>query len=1109
MPQLDDIISSSPPISNWAIDFKNKSFTDAPGLARKLRASIATSRDFISNFSTSPAVLPPYLTAAADSLALAMDAKTVLAFNVAITDFAITQLLTDCPRPDERLLRVAIGQHVIEQEVLELYSPTGTGSITRHERVSKELGAFFTPIEIALWMAREALAQQRTSKAKELCVLDPAMGAGIFPCAILHLFHIAPALFPSGMLNIRIRGTDINERFLKFALKFSEYIRQDLPVELDFSVTDGLADTATGFHIILMNPPYGRLKILRATHTQKNTRTRFKDEELEKVCAQERSDMLSIVARFRKDPAFGPLVQGTLEKSRLFLVRALSSLHPSGSLSIIGPDTWLSDHGSVRLRRFLRGSFGLRKIVLFKETARLFPTVNQTLAITVLVKSPQDDDESFLIFGPAKHLPTDSAEAQRTSWRSINELDPSNHSITTTSEGDLKVVAKLRKHPPLANLDWAINRRGECDLTLYKTTLSAKDTGTRLVRGDHLERFERRPPEASLKTSYINFTSFRKALGTSSKLEHIAFHRLASRQVSYIEKARRLSFASVPPKTVLANSCNYLLVAENNGATLRFPPWKHYYLLGLLNSYTLEWLFRRTSRTNHVNNADIDKFPIPNPDAPLARSIAISAAKIERLKEGGEESAQEEAFLEGLTAHLFELSGEELKTILTTFKNPDVPGILSAYSSIARHKTPNQALDSHEASPLSVLDHQIIGHIPPGGNWTSVPASIPSKRIEQIREMTKIRGGVVRTSYYGRLLEQQPSYTISTYFSRPGNGTHILPDQDRTLSTREAARLQSFPDTFKFTGSHRAKHEQVGNAVPPLLAYAVAKAFSRVLKKKNPTHIDFFAGAGGLSLGFHWAGYKLLAAQELGKDHSRTFAANFNVKHLPFSQEIKPTNKPFILQGDLTDPKLREFFFTAIKKATSKSGIDIVIGGPPCQGFSLAGHHKEADSRNDLASLYVDCIARLKPRYFLLENVEGLRFMNGGKVIRDLMAAFREAGYLLADQPWVLKAEQFGAPQMRRRVFLVGHRRGESPVALPIPRFEACRGRRERGTPELQLDLTLMRSPITIREAIADLPRLNEGESCADYTVTSQISAYGRFMRGEISVEDFFRLRAS
>src|SRR3989344_3949287 len=96
-------------------------------------------------------------------------------------------------------------------------------------------------------------------------------------------------------------------------------------------------------------------------------------------------------------------------------------------------------------------------------------------------------------------------------------------------------------------------------------------------------------------------------------------------------------------------------------------------------------------------------------------------------------------------------------------------------------------LYNHVTYPLSENDLKMVVAIPEGGNWKHIPHHIPSKRLEQIRK-----------TVYGRLSWNKPSYTITTYFNRPGNGTYIHPKDDRVISAREAARLQSFPDNYIF-----------------------------------------------------------------------------------------------------------------------------------------------------------------------------------------------------------------------------------------------------------------------------------------------------------------------
>ena len=173
---------------------------------------------------------------------------------------------------------------------------------------------------------------------------------------------------------------------------------------------------------------------------------------------------------------------------------------------------------------------------------------------------------------------------------------------------------------------------------------------------------------------------------------------------------------------------------------------------------------------------------------------------------------------------------------------------------------------NHITFSLSENDMKMVKAVPEGGNWKDIPLDIPSKRLERIRET----GG--RTTLYGRLRKNKPSYTITTYFNRPGNGAYIHPTQDRVLSAREAARLQSFPDNYIFQGSKTSLPKQIGNAVPLLLAYAIATQIKKQTKVKNV--LDLFCGAGGLSLGFEWAKFNIVAANDNFNAACDTYRAN-------------------------------------------------------------------------------------------------------------------------------------------------------------------------------------------------------------------------------------------
>jgi len=366
---------------------------------------------------------------------------------------------------------------------------------------------------------------------------------------------------------------------------------------------------------------------------------------------------------------------------------------------------------------------------------------------------------------------------------------------------------------------------------------------------------------------------------------------------------------------------------------------------------------------------------------------------------------------------------------------------------------------NHVTFSLSENDMRMVMSIPPGGNWKDIPLDIPSKRLEGIRRT----GG--RTTLYGRLKKNKPSYTITTYFNRPGNGAYIHPTQDRVISAREAARLQSFPDSYIFEGSKTSLPKQIGNAVPPLLAYAIAKKISKQTKTKNV--LDLFCGAGGLSIGFEWAGFNIVAANDNFASACQTYKKNHQ--------------NTILVEGDITDKKIKDDLLSKIKGER----IDIVVGGPPCQGFSYAGKRLIDDPRNFLYKEFVEIVDKINPAVFLLENVEGILTSNNGKTYESIVNDFSALGYSLHGKK--MHAVDFGVPQKRKRVVIIGTKNNVDPTLC---------------FPESILDTE--QDHITVNCAISDFPKLeaNGGEHVIEVRSEAK-SNYQKFMRGEMTVKEF------
>lgn len=375
---------------------------------------------------------------------------------------------------------------------------------------------------------------------------------------------------------------------------------------------------------------------------------------------------------------------------------------------------------------------------------------------------------------------------------------------------------------------------------------------------------------------------------------------------------------------------------------------------------------------------------------------------------------------------------------------------------------------NHIAPGLSTLEMRMAQHIPAGGNWQNIPENIPSKRLEQIRKS----GG--RTTYYGRLVWDKPSFTITTYFNRLGNSSNLHPQQNRMISIREGARLQSFSDNFIFHGTKTSQYKQIGNAVPPLLARVIAELIEPHLESKN--YIDLFAGAGGMSEGFSYNSYNLCGAVELEKHFFETFKQNH-----------KNCNNEFLLQGDITKTEIKE----KIKSVSNSQKIGVVIGGPPCQGFSYAGWRDPKDNRNQLFKEFVDIVNDIRPEFFVMENVPGILTMRKGEAVKEIIQYFSEIGYHV-NIPIKLNAEDFGVPQKRRRVVIIGSLK-KIKITIPRPLFSMSKG--------------TLPKPISVYQAIVSMPQLESGAGELEMNCSYKpISAYDKLMQKEIDFDDFYEI---
>lgn len=989
-----------------------------------------------------------------------------LAHTIDLNDAAVADVILRTEDP----LVLAYAVATLTQSALHTIIDPRSNHKRRHLASAKRAGTFFTPPDIAFEMAQLAIANRSEVRS----ALEPASGTAMLTAALL------TAASQMGTSISHVTTWELSPYLAEISNRVLHAVAERLNIAPIIEVRSGDAITlfeaqTTTPDLIVMNPPYGRIKYLRSEATNAETRA---TDSVAAIAAGQKWVNATQQSYAATASRLGLRERG-LDHQRIFMAASMDALAPDGVMACITPSSWTSGPQSKDIRETLLRGRKVSEIVFFPEDAKLFPTVNQPTAIVVADRSGGHETIDVEL---RSRVASQHSKYQIEYMSIFNSPNDSLH-IPMVHPEMRSAYALANALPTISDCN-VKNARGELDLTVDKWMLAVSGPGARVVRGDHVERYRLYDVGASKKQGTLSEAGM-KELRTRAKWPDVMSRRIVGRQVAYMAKPRRLTFTEVEVGTVVANSCNYLVATD---------PTTHSALLGFLNSAPAEWWFRLHSSNNHVSNGEIAGLPWPLQERAILEAVSASAAVRSNIGTSTESrlARRTDRIIDALVCFGMGWTSANARSPLSSvLDSNDVEEVVSLIDWFRRYGIPSHLRDTrswlqHELNTLSELDYEMIRHVPIGGNWQQIPESVPSNRLKQIREMSAERG-VVRTTYYGRLRPDQPSYTVATYYNRPGNGTNIHPYEDRTLSHREAARLQSFPDSYAFIGGDGAVRTQIGNAVPPLLGRAVADRLLQERLDSGPV-VDLFAGAGGLSLGFELAGMRVAVAADNNESALRTYAFN-----RPTESIADPKSGRTLLVGaDLSDPRTRQDVYASIRQKLGGVTPAALIGGPPCQGFSHAGFRDPDDPRSDLAVAFLDFVEALKPASVVLENVEGLLTARKGKVVQELIDTLRELGYPVAS-PWVLAAEQFGVPQMRRRVFLVATR--GKPVDPPVGFLDRCLGRREPQNVDRAGSY-----PVTVGEAFAGLPQL----TASTYT-TAPVGrrAYGQWVTGEVGSPNF------
>lgn len=367
-----------------------------------------------------------------------------------------------------------------------------------------------------------------------------------------------------------------------------------------------------------------------------------------------------------------------------------------------------------------------------------------------------------------------------------------------------------------------------------------------------------------------------------------------------------------------------------------------------------------------------------------------------------------------------------------------------SYGKIKSYKNVGEAINDLTDKGEEVPNHIALSHsdivvrryqlIPEGGKLPK-PEELPPD---------------IRRKNFGNTYTRLDRASVSSTIVPGNNALPVHPILNRSLTPREAARIQTFPDNYIFKGDRRSQCIQVGNAVPPLMAAKLAdcvrkyidnidydgikpdKSFyvkeNTVMEKKNRKvkakranlkFGDLFCGAGGFTRGLEQAGLECVLGAEFNDYAVEAYRKNFTHE---------------CMQIDLSTEENQEIVATRLKEEK----VDLVVGGPPCQGFSIFGKRRfvntknwdvTQDARNNLVYAFANIVVKSGAPWFIMENVPAILSAQNGEYVKSVEEFFAEKGYRTEHK--IINAADYGAPQLRHRFIMIGT---TTDLAFPWPK---------------------------------------------------------------------------
>jgi len=474
--------------------------------------------------------------------------------------------------------------------------------------VRKQHGIYYTNFKLAYKITQEALSTN-TGNIVDLKFFEPCAGLGIFVITYLEYIYKNYTLnntqLEKILSNIYISDIDGSALFLAKCLiskylkiKFNiNYIIQDSNIYIgnvlhsdnNIHTTKSLFNINFKFDIILTNPPYKNLKA--------------SSKELTQVEYEKYQNYCKFTSKLiRKELQ---LQQGTINLYKVFIELIFEKFSTdSANIGVIIPSSLLSDYTSVQLRKHILNNSKINDIYLLSESTNEFNSISQAMCYFGAKKNNASNRIKIIDDNTLN-------SSYQINLNDMNEID-SNYSLVKLTDNANYILETIHKFPKIQSIESIYNLRGELDLTLDKKYITEKKTKYPLLQGKHIREWGITNDTKYVEESFITDKP-------TSKKDFINDDRLICQQISNMSTNKRLKFAKISKNHVLGNSCNFVTVNKNINLD---------YLLGILNSYLMDWRFQLFSSNNHINNYELNDLPI-NIDNKYVKEIIIYSLEIQ------------------------------------------------------------------------------------------------------------------------------------------------------------------------------------------------------------------------------------------------------------------------------------------------------------------------------------------------------------------------------------------------------------------------------------------------------------------------------------------------